>query len=341
MDSTDSESRGRLVCFGEVLARFSTPDHLPLADAPVLNLHFAGAEANVAVQFAALGGEAVLITRVPDNRLADSLLEKLRARGVRTDGVLRGGGRLGLYFLEPGFGPRASVITYDRANSSMATIARGMIDWEETLKGAAWFHWSGITPALGPETPDVCAEALVAARKLGLKVSCDLNYRSALWTTEAASRVMRPLVKDLDLCICGASEARSILGAPDAGGGDGGLALLADWLRDHYGIRSLATPIRTGETAQGGTLRGMYWDGETFAFSRTHELSVVDRIGAGDSFAGALLYALVTRKSAQQAVEIATAAAAWKHTIPGDWFRGSLADVEALAGGAGGAVVKR
>jgi 2-dehydro-3-deoxygluconokinase len=332
---------GSLVCFGEVLARFSTQDYQSLSDASVLNLHFAGAEANVAVQFAALGGVASLVTRVPENRLADSLLEKVRARGVRTDGVLRGGERLGLYYLEPGFGARASVITYDRSNSSVASLRPGMFDWESLLSGAAWFHWSGITPAVGPETPVVCAEALAVARKLGLKVSCDLNYRSALWTPEEAARVMRPLVGDLDLCICGVSEARSILGAPEAVGGACSLQEMAVWLRKNYGMRSVATPIRSGETAQGGTLQGMYSDGMSTAFSRIHELSVVDRIGAGDSFAGALLYALNAGREGQEIVEFATAAAVWKHTVPGDWFRGELGDVEALAKGAGGAKVRR
>jgi 2-dehydro-3-deoxygluconokinase len=332
---------GRLVCFGEVLARLSTQEHLPLADATVLNLHFAGAEANVAVQFAALGGQASLVSRVPENRLADALIEKLQARGVQTRGVLRGGGRLGVYFLEPGFGARASVITYDRANSSIASAQPGMFDWEEALRGAAWFHWSGITPALGPDTPAVCAEALEVARRLGVKVSCDLNYRSALWSAEQAARVMRPLVEGLDLCICGASEARSILGAPDEGEGDESLHRTACWLAHAYGIRRVATPIRSGETAEGGTLRGMYFDGTRTVFSRKHHLSVLDRIGAGDSFAGALLHACAAGRDACEVVEFATAAAVWKHTVPGDWVRGSWNDIEAFAKGAGGAVVKR
>jgi 2-dehydro-3-deoxygluconokinase len=332
---------GRLVCFGEVLARLSTPDYQPLSDASALNLHFAGAEANVAVQFAALGGESALVSRVPENRLGDTLLEKIRARGVDASGVLRGGARLGLYFLEPGYGSRASVITYDRANSSMASVQRGMFDWLQALQGAEWFHWSGITPALGPESAAVCAEALAVARGMGVKVSCDLNYRSALWSHQEAARVMRPLVGELDLCICGAAEGRSILGAPDFRRDTSVQASTARWLKEEYGIRALATPIRSGETAQGGTFQGMYSDGSDTHFSRTHELSVIDRIGSGDSFAGALLYALHQEMAPQESVEFATAAAVLKHTVPGDWFRGSRRDVESLAGGSGGAVVKR
>jgi 2-dehydro-3-deoxygluconokinase len=332
---------GRLVCFGEVLARLSTQDYLPLSDASALNLHFAGAEANVAVQFASLGGESSLVSRVPENRLADTLLEKIRGRGVEASGVLRGGARLGLYFLEPGYGARASVITYDRANSSMASVQRGMFDWQQAFRGASWFHWSGITPALGPETAAVCADALAAARGMGVKVSCDLNYRSALWSPQEAGRVMRPLVRELDLCICGAAEGRSILGAPDFSQDSSAQESTARWLKEEYGIRALATPIRSGETAQGGSFQGMYFDGVDTHLSRTHELSVIDRIGSGDSFAGALLYALNEEMAPQKTVEFATAAAVWKHTIPGDWFRGSRRDVESLAEGFGGAVVKR
>jgi 2-dehydro-3-deoxygluconokinase len=177
--------------------------------------------------------------------LAEALLEKLRARGIEARSVLRGGGRPGLYFLEPGFGPPASVITYDRAASSMASVRPGMFDWETAVRGADWFHWSGITPALGPDAPSVCAEALAVARGLEVKISCDLNYRSALWGKEEAARVMRPLVGGLDLCICGASEARSILGAPEDTKDDSLYVEAARWLTEAYGISKVATPIRS------------------------------------------------------------------------------------------------
>lgn len=331
----------RLVCFGEVLARLSTQDFLPLSDSGALNLHFAGAEANVAVQFAELGGDAAMVTRLPDNRLADALLEKLAARRVDTRGVLRGGERMGLYFLEPGFGPRASVITYDRKHSAMATARLGAFDWNALFDGATWFHWSGITPGLGGDCAAICREALAAAVQLGLKVSCDVNYRSALWTMEEAAIEMAPLVKSMDLCVCGATEARRILGAEAAGDGDALYENLARALVQKHGIRQVAMLIRSGDSAHEGSLRGMLFDGSDAFFSRTHGLAVVDRIGSGDSFAGALLYAQASGRSARESIELATAAAVWKHTIPGDWSRGSLADIEALAGGAGGAFVKR
>jgi 2-dehydro-3-deoxygluconokinase len=332
---------GRLVCFGEVLGRLSTPDFVPLSDTLNLNLHFAGAEANVAVQFTTLGGEASLVSRLPQNRLADTCLEKLRGRGVSTSGVQRGGERMGLYFLEPGFGSRASVVSYDRAHSSMTTIRPGMFDWERQLAGAAWFHWSGITPALGSDCAAVCAEACAAASRLGIRVSCDINYRGALWSTEAAAAVIPPLVRGTDLCFCGANEARLILGAKASGDGDAFFANLARDVAQTHDIAQVAMLIRSGEAAHTGTLRGMFFDGQTARFSRTHDLVVVDRIGSGDSFAGALLYARQTEMEAQEAIEFATAAAVWKHTVPGDWARGDRNEIEALARGTGGGVIRR
>jgi 2-dehydro-3-deoxygluconokinase len=332
---------GRLVCFGEVLGRLSTPGFLTFSDTLSLNLHFAGAEANVAVQFTTLGGEAALVSCLPKNPIADSCIEKIRGRGVSTSGVQRGGQRMGLYFLEPGFGSRASLVTYDRAHSSMTTIRPGMFDWDRELAGAGWFHWSGITAALGPECAAVCAEACAAASRLGIQVSCDINYRGALWSTEAAAAVMPPLVRGTDLCFCGANEARLILGATASGDGNAFFANLARDVARTHDITQVAMLIRSGEAAHTGTLRGMFFDGQSAVFSRTHELAVVDRIGSGDSFAGALLFARQAGMGAQEVVEFATAAAVWKHTVPGDWARGGRSEIEAFAGGTGGGVVRR
>jgi len=330
-----------LVSFGELLARLSTPDYLPLDDAPSLLLHFAGAEANVAVQFAVFGGHAVFVSRLPQNRLADAALEKLRARGVGAADILRGGDRMGVYFLEPGFGPRASVITYDRSHSAMTEIQPGMFDWENILADASWFHWSGITPALGSGAAAACAEARDVALKMGLKISCDVNYRRALWSVEAAASVLPALVRGTHLLFCGANEARQILGAEGPRAGEDSFAELAKSLTQKHDIREVGMVIRTGETAHGGTLRGMLFDGQQAVFSRNHELAVVDRIGTGDSFAGAMLHARMRGLAAQEAVDFATAAAVLNHTIPGDWARGSIEEVEALANGASGGVVRR
>ena len=332
---------GKLVCFGEVLARLATREFLSLADAHQLELHFAGAEANVAAQFAAFGGPASLVTRMPANRLADACLEKLRGRGVDVSAVLREGARLGLYFLEPGFGARASVITYDRTHSAVSEVRPGQFDWDALLSGAEWFHWSGITPPLGAQTAAVCAEAVGAARRLGVKVSCDINYRGALWSMEEAAAVMPDLVRGADLLFCGATEARMILGAQSGAAGDALYSELTGWLSREYSVAKVAMLIRSGDTAHGGTLRGMWSAEGTPVFSRKHELAIIDRIGSGDSFAGALVYACAAGMEAGAAIDFATAGAVWKHTVPGDWNRGSVAEIQALAGGAGGAFVKR
>lgn len=332
---------GKLVCFGEIVARLATKDFLPLSDAKEFELHFAGAEANVAVQFAEFGGTAAFVSRLPGNRLADSCLERMRGRGIDTAGILRGGERMGLYFLEPGFGARSSVITYDRSHSAVSELRPGMLDWDAAFAGATWFHWSGITPPLGKDCGAVCLEAIKAARRLGLKVSCDVNYRGALWSMEEASLVMPDLVRGTDLCFCGATEARRILGAGGGDEGDDAFGELAASLSANLGIGELAMLVRSGETAHGGSLKGMFFDGRRSVFSRTHELSVVDRIGSGDSFAGAVIFAKMSGMGPEEVVEFGTAAAVWKHTIPGDWNRGSVEEIKALAAGAGGGRVRR
>lgn len=343
MSSTNPGSvpNGKLVCFGEIVARFATKDFLPLSDAREFELHFAGAEANVAVQFAELGGLTAFVSRLPENRLADACLERMKGRGIETAGVLRGGTRMGLYFLEPGFGPRASVITYDRSHSAVSEMRPGMVDWDAAFAGAAWFHWSGITPPLGKDCRAVCLEAITAARRLGLKVSCDVNYRSALWSMEDASLVLPELVRGTDLCFCGGTEARRILGASGESQGDALFPELAASLTSRLELGGVAMLVRSGDTAHGGSLRGIFYDGSQAAFSRTYELAVVDRIGSGDSFAGASIFAKMSGMAPQEVVEFGTAAAVWKHTIPGDWNRGSVAEIQALAAGAGGGVVKR
>jgi 2-dehydro-3-deoxygluconokinase len=233
------------------------------------------------------------------------------------------------------------VITYDRAHSAISEVRPGQFDWEGLLAGAEWFHWSGITPPLGEHTAVVCKEALAAARRLGVKVSCDINYRGALWSMAEAAAVMPELVRGTDLLFCGATEARLILGARTEGADDGAYAELTGWLAKEYSVGQVATLIRSGDTAHGGTLRGLSVSEGRPVFSRKHELAIVDRIGSGDRFAGALLYACATGMAADAAIDFATAAAVWKHTIPGDWNRCSVAEIQALAGGAGGAFVKR
>lgn len=319
-----------VVSFGEIMLRLTTPLHTRLHDAPFLDLCFGGAEANVAVQLSSLGRSAKFVTRLPDNELAERCIEALRARDVDTGGIVRGGSRVGTYFVTPGYGLRSTSVLYDRAHSAFAEAAPGVFDWGKVFAGAKWFHWSGITPALSPGCAALCREACVAAKRLGLTVSFDLNFRSKLWTEAEAAAALQPLMEFVDVCVCGADEARTILGVGSA-----------SELAKRYSFSHVAMTRRGGENAHQTQWQGiLFSDGET-TFSREYDLAIVDRIGTGDSFTGGLIYSLMRGDSEQTAINFATAAGAWKHTIPGDWNRATVAELEALAAGQTGRAVKR
>ena len=331
-----------IVCFGEVMLRLTTPHFSTLADATSLDVTFGGAEANVAVQLAQFGRDAAFISRLPENGLGDRCIAELRGRGVDTRTVLRGGGRIGVYFLEPGVGQRPGKVTYDRAHASITEMQPGMVDWDAVLDGAKWFHWSGITPALGPGCAALCEEACVAAKKRGITVSFDVNYRAKLWIREAAAAALRPLMRHVDVCIAGESDAVDILGvSAQPGDEEERLPATARALAEMHGFRTVAMTCRAGDSATHTTFRAMLHSGGASAFSLRHEITVVDRVGAGDSFTGGLIHALLRGDENARAIEFAAAAAAWKHTIHGDWNRGSVAEIEALAGGMGGGRIGR
>lgn len=323
-----------VVCFGEIMLRLTPPDQLRLADAPSLQVHFGGAEANVAVQLAHLGRSAGFVSRLPENPMADRCIEALRARGVQTAGIQRGGSRMGLYFLECGADPRPSVVTYDRANSAITEMMPGMFDWNALLAGARWFHWSGITPALGKGGVAVCEEAIIAAHRNGVPVSFDVNFRSSLWSRDTAARILQPLLPLVDVCVTGENEAISIMGASPANGSEEERQTqIGRNLVERFGFNAVAMTSRTRGSSGLTAWRGMLMTGGAVHHSRTYEISVVDRVGAGDSFTGALIYALLRGDGPTQTIEFATAASALKHTVFGDWARSSLKEVEELASG--------
>ena len=326
-----------IVCFGEVMLRLTTPHFSTLADAPSLDVSFGGAEANVAVQLAQFGRNAAFVSRLPENGLGDRCIAELRGRGVDTGAVLRGGARIGVYFLEPGVGQRPGKVTYDRRHAAIAEMKPGMVDWDAVLDGAKWFHWSGITPALGAGCAALCEEACTAAKKSGITVSFDVNYRAKLWSREAAAAALRPLMRHVDVCVAGESDAVDILGvAQQSGDEEERLPATARALAEMHGFRTIGMSCRAGDSATHTTFRGMIHSGGTSAFSRRHEITVVDRVGTGDSFTGGLIHALLRGDEPAPAIEFAAATAAWKHTIHGDWNRGAVAEIETLAGGAGG-----
>ena len=331
-----------IVCFGEVMLRLTTPHFSTLADAPSLDLAFGGAEANAAVQLAQFGRSAAFVSRLPENGLGDRCIADLRGRGVDTGAVLRGGSRIGVYFLEPGVGQRPGRVSYDRQNSAASEMRPGMVDWDAVLAGAKWFHWSGITAALSAGCAALCAEACEAAKRLGLTVSFDVNYRSKLWSREAAAATLRPLMRHVDVCVAGESDAVDILGVPPhPGEEEQRLPATARTLAEMHGFRTVAMTCRAGDSASHTTFRAMIHSGGASAFSRRHEITIVDRVGAGDSFTGGLIHALLRGDENARAIEFAAATAAWKHTIYGDWNRGSVAEIEVLAGGTGGGRIGR
>ena len=331
-----------IVCFGEVMLRLTTPGFATLADAASLDLSFGGAEANVAVQLAQFGRSAAFVSRLPENALGDRCIAELRGRGVDTGAVLRGGTRIGVYFLEQGVGQRPGKVTYDRAHASISELRPGMIDWDALFAGAKWFHWSGITPALGAGFAALCGEACIAAKRRGLTVSFDVNYRAKLWSREAAAAALRPLMRHVDVCIAGESDAVEILGvAPQHGDEEARLPATARALAEMHGCKTIAMSCRAGDSATHTIFRGMIHSAGASVFSRRHEITVVDRVGSGDSFTGGLIHAMLRGDEPARAIEFAAAAAAWKHTIPGDWNRGTVAEIEALAAGSGGGRIGR
>ena len=325
-----------VVTFGEIMMRLSTPGYDRFDQATEFEVTFGGAEANVAVMIARLGGEAQFVTRLPGNRLGERALAELRARNVGVAHVARGGERIGLYFLEQGASQRASQVIYDRAHSALAEAEQTHFDWSRILAGAGWFHWSGITPALSVHARGIIADACAAARKSGCKISFDMNYRSRLWSTAQAGQTLPSLIRDLDLCVCGLEEARSVFNVTGTTPAE-----VAQQLNERFGARRIAIPHRESATA-GRTdwSVALFIEGEEYR-SRTYAVEVVDRVGAGDAFTGALLFALMRNDPPQEAIEFAAAAGALKHTIRGDFTLVTLAEVEAIAAGGHGGRVQR
>ncbi len=334
------------------MLRLSTPGYLRFAQARQFEATFGGGEANVAVSLANYGIDAEFVTRFPDNDIARSCIRDLHAHGVSTAHCITGGERLGIYFLETGAVARASKVVYDRAHSSISTIEKGMIDWEKVFEGADWFHWTGITPAISQGAADVCLEAIQAANKLGITVSCDLNYRKNLWKYgKKAGEVMPALVEGCDIILGNEEDADKVFGIKPEGfeveatGGQidqkrfqsVGEQLMARFPRAKKVIITLRGSINANHNTWGGVL----WNGTTLYQSRRYDIThIVDRVGGGDSFMGGLIYGLLNFDD-QKALDFAVAASCLKHTIFGDFNEVTLAEVENLLKGDGSGRVSR
>ena len=338
----------KTITFGEVMLRLATPGHLRLNQTPVLEMTFGGGEANVAVSLALFGEQATFVTRLPKNDVAETCIQKLRGLGVETGKILRGGERIGIYFLESGASQRASTVTYDRAHSAISEINPADLNWEEILKGADWFHFTGITPALSDKAAQASLEGARAAKKLGLTVSCDLNFRKKLWSSEKAGQVMSGIMEFVDICIANEEDAEKVFGikagATEVTEGKLDHARyveVATKLTERFKFKGVAITLRESFSASHNGWSGLYFTGGKAHFSRRYDLEIVDRVGGGDSFAGGLIYALGKKKAPQDAIEFAVAASCLKHSISGDFNLIKLSEVEALLAGDGSGRVQR
>lgn len=344
----------KIVTFGEIMLRLATPGYERFCQATHLNSTFGGGEANVAVSLANYGMNAQFVTRLPKNDIAEWCLSELHKYGVKTDNVVRGGDRVGIYFLETGAVARASKVVYDRAHSSIAEVTPGMINWEEVLKDADWFHWTGITPALSQGAADACLEAIKVANKLGVPVSCDLNYRKNLWKYgKTASEVMPALVEGCDVILGNEEDAEKVFGIKPEGfdvehtGGEVNAAefesVCTQMMAKFPRAKKVIITLRGSINANHNTWRGCLYSEGSLKVSKDYDIThIVDRVGGGDSFMGGLIYGLLTyTNDDQKALEFAVAASCLKHTIYGDFNLVTVPEVENLMKGDGSGRVSR
>jgi 2-dehydro-3-deoxygluconokinase len=340
----------KVVTFGEIMLRLAPPGYLRFSQATSFDAIYGGAEANVSVSLANYGLQASFITRVPNNPIGEASLATLKAFGVDTSHVAIGGDRLGIYFCEKGASVRPSKVVYDRSHSSISTAKPGDIDWEAALDGADWFHWTGITPALSDDTAALVLEACEAAKRKGVKISCDLNYRKNLWSKQKAGEVMGKLVPFVNVLIANEEDASDVFGikATDTDIDSGklnveGYRSVASQLSERFGCELVAITLRESYSASDNGWSGLVYEAaaKEIYVSRKYNLRIVDRVGGGDSFGSGLIYALLNGYAPQAAVEFAAAASALKHTIEGDFNRVSVSEVLSLAGGNASGRVQR
>ncbi len=338
----------RIVTFGEIMLRLAPEGYLRFFQNDTMQATFGGGEANVAVSLANYGMDASFVTKLPAHAIGQGAVNSLRGLGVDTKDIVRGGDRVGIYFLEKGASQRGSVCIYDRAHSAIQEASREDFDWDKIFDGADWFHFTGITPALGENLVEICLDACKAAKAKGVKISCDLNYRGKLWTRAQAREAMTKLCEYVDVCISNEEDAKDVFGIEAANtdiyGGKldkEGYKSVAKQLMDTFAFEKVAITLRSSISANDNDWAGMLYDGENYCFSKEYHLHIVDRVGGGDSFGGGLIYSLLNGKDSQSAIEFAVAASALKHSIEGDYNRVTVSEVEKLAGGDASGRVQR
>ncbi|MDR2053779.1 MAG: sugar kinase [Treponema sp.] len=338
----------RVVTFGEIMLRLAPEGYYRFVQAHTLGAAFGGGEANVAVSLANFGLDAAFVTKLPKHEIGQAAVNKLREFGVDTSGIVRGGGRVGIYFLEKGASQRPSKVIYDRAHSAIAEAVPEDFDWKTILAGASWFHFTGITPALGDTVAAICAEACKEARSRGITVSCDLNYRKNLWTREKAGEVMGGLMRYVDVCIANEEDAADVFGiraeGSDVSGGRisrEGYEGVAKALADRFAFKKVAITLRESLSASDNNWAAMLYEGGSFYFSKKYPVHIVDRVGGGDSFGAGLIYGSLRSLGPQETIEFAAAASCLKHSIEGDFNQVSVDEVRKLAGGDASGRVQR
>ncbi len=338
----------KVVTLGEIMLRLSTSGQQRFIQSDNFDVVYGGGEANVSVSLANYGHEAYFVSKLPTHEIGQSAINALRKYGVNTNYIARGGQRVGIYFLETGASMRPSKVVYDRAGSSISEAEVKDFDFDAIFEGKDWFHWSGITPAISPKAALITKAACEAAKRHGVTVSVDLNYRKKLWTPEEAQAVMKDLMQYVDVCIGNEEDAELVLGFKPAhtdvksGKLDAeGYKQIFKEMKEQFGFKYVTSTLRESYSATHNGWSALLYDGKEFYQSKRYEINpIIDRVGGGDSFAGGLIHGLLTR-GPQEAIDFAVAASALKHTIPGDFNLVSEKEVETLAGGDASGRVQR
>ncbi len=338
----------KVITFGEIMLRLAPHGYYRFTQAQDFEATYGGGEANVAVSLANYGVDAAFVSKLPKHAIGQCAVNDLRKHGVDTSFITRGGERVGIYFLEKGASQRASQVIYDRAHSAISEATPDDFDWSIIFQDVDWFHFTGITPALGENVAKICLEACEKAKERGITISCDLNFRKKLWTSEEAENTMGKLMKYVDICIANEEDAEKVFGikAKDTDVTSGslnhdGYIQVAKQLTERFGCKAVAITLRESISATDNYWAAMLYTDQQAYFSKKYAVHIVDRVGGGDSFGGGLIYAMLQKYQPQDAIEFAVAASCLKHSIEGDYNRVSVEEVQTLANGDGSGRVQR
>lgn len=331
---------GKIICFGEIMLRLNPAENLRFLQADSFYASYAGSEASVAVSLANFGLNSGFVSKIPRNEIGQAAVNSLRKFGVDTSLINRGGERLGIYFVEKGASQRPSKIIYDRRYSAISMASNNDFEWDEIFKGVEWFHFSGITPALGDNVADICFEACKEAKKRNIKISCDLNYRNKLWAPKKALEIMTKLMQYVDILIGNEEDAEKVFGIKGNESNSSFQSInynsyrdIAKELKDRFDLELVALTLRESISANRNLWSGILYDGKEYYISDKYDIDIVDRLGAGDSFAAALIYSLITNFSLKKSIDFSIAASCLKHTIEYDLNLISIEEVEKLING--------